>query len=177
MPAAIRTRPIGAPDQPLGALIVFDTGARECDAQALDHAPKLARVAIEHNRFYDQLNFQANHDSLTGLPNRALFCTSRHGSIVRCPKYKLPRRHPPDRSGSLQTGERRHGGTRRGSDLTDVADRLHRVLRPTDIVARIGGDEFNVLLTDISSEAEAEAVAERLRVAMRQPRTGTNSAI
>jgi len=168
-PAAIRTRPIGAVDQPLGALIVFDRTLPGPDTEALDHAPKLARIAIEHSRFYDQLDFQAHHDSLTGLPNRVLF---EH----RLTEALFDARNTKSRGAILfidldRFKQVNDGMGHRVGDLflADVADRIRGALRPTDTVARIGGDEFNVLLTDISSAAEAEAVAERLRITVRQP--------
>src|SRR5262249_47374969 len=53
--------------------------------------------------------------------------------------------------------------------LVSVADRLKGSLRPMDAAARVGGDEFTVLIADLSGASEAEAVAARLSMALSQP--------
>ena len=53
--------------------------------------------------------------------------------------------------------------------LVRVAERICHALRSVDLAVRLGGDEFAVLLTDPSSEAEAEAVAGRILTAIAQP--------
>ena len=53
--------------------------------------------------------------------------------------------------------------------LRSVADRLQKVLRPSDTIARVGGDEFVVFCEDILSEHEALAMVERLVRALDEP--------
>ena len=53
--------------------------------------------------------------------------------------------------------------------LLIVADRLTKCLRPQDAVARFGGDEFALLLDESGTEADVQAVAERIQTAMVQP--------
>lgn len=53
--------------------------------------------------------------------------------------------------------------------LVEVAQRLLRCLRPGDHLARFGGDRFVALLGDLACEADAERVAQRMLVALRQP--------
>jgi len=173
-PALIRSRPIGNPDRPLGVMLVFNkvdkkVSGCESDNTVLENAPKLARIAIEHRRFYDQLNFQAHHDGLTGLPNRILFEQRLAQALYEASNTKtkvallyvdLDRFKQINDTMSHRVGD---------LFLSEVAARMRGVLRPADTVARIGGDEFNVLLTEVEDGATAEAVAERLLNALRQP--------
>ena len=177
-PTVIRSRSIGRPDLPLGACLVFDWSNSESEFghdlvkhDILDVAARLAQLAIEHSRLYDDLNFQAHHDSLTGLPNRVLFehrlaqalADARNGKRKAAILYlDLDRFKQINDTLSHRVGD---------LFLVEVAERLRRELRSEDMVARIGGDEFNVLLAAVEGAAEAEEVGERLRHALRQPVT------
>ncbi len=171
LPTVIRSKSIGRPDRSLGSCLVFDRSdpPSEFGHEILDVAARLAQLAIEHSRLYDDLNFQAHHDSLTGLPNRVLFeyrlaqalieARSRKGKVavlyIDLDRFKQINDTMSHRVGDLF--------------LVEVAGRLRSELRPGDMVARIGGDEFNVLLTPVEGAVEAEAVGDRLRNALRQP--------
>jgi diguanylate cyclase (GGDEF)-like protein len=125
----------------------------------LDEMAQLASVAIENSLLYERLAFQAQHDTLTGLPNRLLFqdrvqqgsrAALRHGKKaaviwVDLDKYK-------------QINDTL--GHRVGDEvLCEVARRLQRCLRQSDSVARVGGDEFTVLAQDLTQPEDAEHVA------------------
>jgi diguanylate cyclase (GGDEF)-like protein len=118
-----------------------------------------------------ELRHDALHDALTGLPNRALFLDrlelslrrSRRQSEDFCcavlfldlDRFKLVN----DSLGHL-VGDRL---------LMAVAKRLEAALRPGDTVARIGGDEFTLLLDDIGDVHGASVVAERLHESLSAP--------
>jgi diguanylate cyclase (GGDEF)-like protein len=116
-------------------------------------------------RLYDaqgRLAHQVHHDSLTGLPNRLLFGQRLDDAIGSGPFVLIfvdldDFKEVNDRFG--------HAG---GDELLcAVGERLHRCIGEADTLARIGGDEFAIL---IDGELEApEVVADRIRVALRDP--------
>ena len=113
----------------------------------------------------DELSWQANHDSLTGLPNRELFLERLSGSLGSEGRVAVLLVDLDDFK--VVNDSLGHGAGDRL--LSGVAERLCRVLRPSDVIARFGGDEFTVLLPGITSEGYALAVARRLAEALREP--------
>jgi diguanylate cyclase (GGDEF)-like protein len=112
---------------------------------------------------------QALHDGLTRLPNRRLFHDRVAHALARSA------RRPSclavlyiDLDGFKEVNDSLgHAG---GDQLLVlVAERLRTLVRPSDTAARIGGDEFAVLLEEIKGQAEASWVAERLLAAMGAP--------
>ena len=69
----------------MGAILLLypEPAGREDWQQVLNAAGKLAQIAIDHRRFCDELEFQAHHDSLTGLPNRSLLDDRLERAITR----------------------------------------------------------------------------------------------
>ncbi len=116
-----------------------------------------------------RLEYQAFHDSLTGLANRELF-------IDRV-AHRLRQREPEDRAGTLlfidldgfKAVNDRFGHARGDALLGAVADRLRDAVRPGDTAARLGGDEFAVLLEAIHDPEVMAGVARRLHAALEQP--------
>jgi len=122
--------------------------------------------ASERRRAEERLDHLATHDPLTGLPNRVLFSTRaaaaiRHvkhtGCYVGCLLVDLDHFKVVNDSLGHSAGDR---------VLTMVAARLADVVRPGDTVARMGGDEFCLLLVGLEHQAEAEVVARRVRHAI-----------
>ncbi|MDX6197577.1 MAG: hypothetical protein QOJ79_728 [Actinomycetota bacterium] len=116
-----------------------------------------------------RLVHQAFHDSLTGLPNRALFLdrlehararSMRDGGTQAVLFLDLDRFKVINDSLGHRTGDQ---------VLQTVASRLVGVLRPSDTVARFGGDEFTVLLEQVADISEAAQTAERVLRALQVP--------
>ncbi len=108
------------------------------------------------------LEHQANHDLLTGLPNRSLFLdrlahamhhASREAGNVALLFIDLDRFKSINDSFGHDIGDR---------VLIKVAERLKKVVREEDSVARIGGDEFTVILEGLKSPADSGRVAAEL---------------
>lgn len=113
----------------------------------------------------------ALHDVLTGLPNRSLF-----DDRVRQALARLERRPGSiavlfcDLDGFKWLNDS-YGHAHGDRIVREVADRIRRVVRASDTVARFGGDEFLVLSTDLRSADEAMETAARLTEVVREPMT------
>lgn len=117
-----------------------------------------------------QLMFDALHDVLTGLPNRALFM-DRLGHAVS--REKRNKDHlfavcflDMDRFKVLNDSLGHSAGDKL---LIAISERLEESLRPDDTVARLGGDEFAILLEDLKDSNEALGIIERIQEKFAQP--------
>ncbi|MFK0088606.1 diguanylate cyclase domain-containing protein [Pseudomonas sp. NPDC090755] len=129
----------------------------------------VARDVTALRQAEEELRFLAHHDPLTGLTNRLLF-NDRLGSALRA-----AHRHTHTLAllfldiNDFKGINDVHGHAAGDRVLCAIARRLESCVRETDTVARMGGDEFTVLLTDVpSQEAVAEKVAQIL-AAMAEP--------
>ena len=120
------------------------------------------RDITERKTFEKQLEHQAFHDTLTGLPNRTLLIDrlqhalsriERHQTFIAVLFLDLDNFKVVNDSLGHQAGDEL---------LVAVAKRLQECLRPADTLARLSGDEFVVLLEDISNESEVTRLTERL---------------
>lgn len=125
------------------------------------------RDVTDHVTLTDQLRHQAFHDSLTGLPNRALLAdraaqafarSLRTGANVAVLVIDIDAFKLANDSFGHQTGDEL---------LHAVAQRIQSVARAEDTVARIGGDEFVVLVDAVESEQDAVKLAERVHNSLR----------
>jgi diguanylate cyclase (GGDEF)-like protein/PAS domain S-box-containing protein len=132
----------------------------------------VSRDITQRKQFEEQLEHQAFFDTLTSLPNRALFMNRLQHLFQRTKRADSPGRLfavlylDVDRFKGINDGL----GHQAGDDLLkEVARRLERCVRPSDTLARLGGDEFTALLEDINAEIDATRVAERINKELAQP--------
>ena len=135
------------------------------------------RDITDRHALEDQLRYQAFHDALSGLPNRALFMDRLDHALTRARR---------DQSAvavlfvDLDDFKSVNDGLGHGAGdelLISVAERLQRTLRDADTVARMGGDEFAILLEDAHDRHASVEIAERILETLRAPFTVHGQAV
>jgi diguanylate cyclase (GGDEF)-like protein len=128
-----------------------------------------AAIAIANARLVDQIRFQALHDPLTGLPNRALILDRTEQMLARARRNNVPVAALfIDLDGFKGINDTLGHGV--GDQLLCmVTERLALSMRESDSIGRLGGDEFVVLVDGTTMDAGPELVAERLLVVLREP--------
>ena len=130
----------------------------------------LMRDVTNLKRSHERLIHDAVHDSLTGLPNRELFMDRLQGAITRTREGQanrptvlvidIDRFKNVNKSFGLVIGD---------SMLLTLGRRLSRHLNPQDTLARLGGDQFAILLISDADPHHVATLAERVRRALRTP--------
>ena len=127
----------------------------------------LSQTIEELRQAQDQLSFNATHDHLTGLANRALFL-DRLGLVLKLAREPFFAIFYLDVDGFKRYNDG-YGHATGDEILVQLASRLRRCFRETDIVARMGGDEFTVLVEDPDASRDADRLAQRCRQAVAVP--------
>lgn len=112
---------------------------------------------------------QAQHDTLTGLPNRALFSDRLEQALAQAKRQKKRLALmfvDLDAFKPINDNLGHHAGD---FLLKEVAARMQHHVRASDTVARMGGDEFVVLLSSIEEAQDALVLAEKIRLAINEP--------
>ncbi|MBI3357207.1 MAG: GGDEF domain-containing response regulator [Nitrospirae bacterium] len=175
MQAANPTIPIivlsGFSDQTL-ALQAVQNGAQDYLVKGQGQPELLARsirYAIERKRAEERLTYLAQYDQLTGLVNRTLFRDRLVQAMARSKRLQQPlglmlldldRFKPVNDTMGHDVGDQL---------LKAVADRLQQCVREVDTVARMGGDEFTIILEGLSCEEDITLVARRITKSLAEP--------
>lgn len=141
----------------------LETRIRERTSDLEKANEQLQAQIVERHIAQSKLLYEAFHDALTGLPNRALFMQRLESALEKAKqqdyllavlfldldRFKVIN----DSLGHLVGDEL----------LVAIARRLQICMRPGDLVARLGGDEFTILLENIKDVSDATKVAERIQ--------------
>ncbi|MGZ4976583.1 MAG: putative bifunctional diguanylate cyclase/phosphodiesterase [Methylobacter sp.] len=125
--------------------------------------------AIERKNLLEQLQYLAHYDVLTGLANRKLFYDSLKQDIIlaRRSKKSLALIFLDLNDFKLVNDSLGHNS---GDDLLkEVAKRLQNCVRTTDSVARMGGDEFTIILNNLNNAEDAALIADKILQALAEP--------
>lgn len=165
--------PLNSHKGTIGALIVqshsVEARYTEKDKELLQFVSTQVATAIERQQMISRLQFMAQYDQLTGLPNRALLADRLQLALARAQREQLQLALLfLDLDKFKQVNDTLGHGA--GDLLLQlVAERIQQCLRAMDTVARFAGDEFVVLLEDVHSPDHAPMVAEKIRLALNQP--------
>lgn len=149
---------------------VYDTGVVIRDeAGANRYVAGVAQDITERKAYEERIRHNATHDELTGLPNRTLLIDLIGQAL---PSARRSMRHVA--LAALNLDRLKHVNESLGHHVGDailraVAARLREQLRPDDAIARLGGDDFAILLADLHRAEDAAAVGQKLLDALVAP--------
>ncbi|GAA6131251.1 diguanylate cyclase domain-containing protein [Halopseudomonas sabulinigri] len=139
------------------------------DLELLQYVSAQIAAAIQRAQLQARLQFQSHYDHLTGLPNRALLMDRLNVALARAQREEqgLALLY-------LDLDNFKQVNDSLGHDVGDLllqqaSRRLSDCVRDCDTVARMGGDEFVILLESVQSEAASAIVAGKICTALRQP--------
>ena len=177
--AAVFTFPLRHSDVRLGALGLYRSTSGPLNAPELAAAQTLADVAAAYlinaqarqdaldvsNRFRQA----ASHDTLTGLPNRLLLEQRLEHAAQRAQRSHSTAAVMFADVDQFKAVNDTHGHPVGDALLVAVAQRLSRIIRPGDTLARVSGDEFVILCEDMAEPADAEVLATRIQACLAEP--------
>ena len=162
----------GAPGA-VGALTIYLKHAHhpsQAEADAIEMVTQMISIAIERSLIEERIRHMANHDALTGLPNRTLLSDRLNQVLLHAQRY--------GRSVTVMFIDLDNFklindslGHRAGDDLLKaVASRMAACVRRTDTVVRLGGDEFVIVLYDQAQDRKSVTTTiEKIRQAIGEP--------
>lgn len=171
-PHSVWSRPILSRREEILGTVTFEAnsaGALPLNSEAFEFGCNLAAIAIDNRRLYEEAVHRSEHDPLTGLPNRSLLFRRMEEALERAreshgfaavvyldlDEFKSVNDLYSHRVGDLY--------------LIEVAQRFKTCLRACDTLSRVGGDEFIVVLADLSDPDQAHSITHRLLESMQAP--------
>ena len=127
------------------------------------------RYAIDRKRAETELARLAHYDSLTGIPNRLLFNDRLDRALQRAERGDTPFALLYVDLDGFKSVNDTHGHDVGDKLVQGIAARLNQCIRRTDSVARIGGDEFTVLLEKVNSTNDTITIAQKIIDVIAEP--------
>jgi diguanylate cyclase (GGDEF)-like protein/hemerythrin-like metal-binding protein/PAS domain S-box-containing protein len=152
-----------------GALVEVELNGRIVDFEGLPAVVGVALDVTAQNRDRRQLKYLAFYDPLTELPNRALFYDRLGQALAHQKRGQEPFAILMLDLDGFKAVNDVHGHETGDALLHAASRRFQRCVRESDTVARMGGDEFVVLLTRLRDAEAAPAVAGKILVALDEP--------
>lgn len=161
----------GVSDQTL-ALQAVQNGAQDYLVKGQGQPELLTRsirYAMERKRAEERLMYLAQYDQLTGLVNRTLFRDRLVQAMARSKRLQQPLGLMLLDLDRFKAVNDTMGHSVGDQLLKAVADRLQACVREVDTVARMGGDEFTIILEGVASESDISMVAQRIVDSLSEP--------
>jgi len=133
------------------------------------HAMGIMRDITERKAMDDQIKYLAHYDALTHLPNRTMFNIRLQQVVATAKRDKVRMALLFIDLDEFKPVNDKYGHSVGDMLLVEVANRINDILRESDTVARIGGDEFIVLLPTIETEHDSTIVAEKICLVLNDP--------
>ncbi|RWB33201.1 EAL domain-containing protein [Mesorhizobium sp.] len=157
----------------LGVFAMYSTTVREptdAETRLIDFTTRIAGIAIERKLAEDRIHFMANHDALTGLPNRALLEDRLSQAILYAQRYDRWVTVVFIDLDNFKLVNDTLGHNAGDELLKTVAARMVECVRATDTVVRLGGDEFVIVLFDQPTNVDLIAeTLQKIRMAIAEP--------
>jgi diguanylate cyclase (GGDEF)-like protein/PAS domain S-box-containing protein len=156
----------------IGVLVFHSRQVRDPDDRLLEAVRVIGGQIgqfVQRKRAEERVQYMAAHDALTGLPNRVMFAELLNHELKAAQRYKrtfavmfidLDRFKFVNDTLGHEAGDKL---------LQEVSTRFKACLRASDVVARVGGDEFVVLLQEVQNQEDAASVARKLLAAALKP--------
>jgi len=135
------------------------------------------RDVTQRHTLMEELRHRALFDPVTGLANRSLFADRIEHAIARMRRHQRPIAVLFLDVDAFKEINDNHGHEVGDESLRAIGERLGSLLRPSDTLARIAGDEFAILLEDLPSPDAVNDVARRIGAAFRRPLSVTGRAL
>lgn len=163
--------------QVLGTFAIYHqekNALADLDVYIIEQSAQLASIAIERKRMELKVQHMAFHDALTGLPNRSLLYDRLEQTKAACKRQHSFAAVLFIDLDNFKPLNDEYGHNAGDLLLQEVAQRINQCVREVDTVARFGGDEFVVVLSDLDGElAKAEqlacSIAEKILASLTAP--------
>lgn len=168
---------VSAASDVLGTFAIYHAtrfAPSESDIYIIEQSARLASIAIERKRMEMKVQHVAFHDALTGLPNRILLHDRLEQARAACKRYGRYAALLFIDLDNFKPLNDEYGHDAGDLLLQEVARRLSQCVREVDTVARFGGDEFVVILSELDADlaqsmALTRTVAEKIRLSLSMP--------